>query len=329
MCFASMEDESLRKLAHHSDNARVRTEAMNELLRRQREKFNHTKINPFPRPKFTKAMEDSFIRSADPALAETAALFVELREERRQELEAGLFKQRTRLVKAERALAEKETKKAADEKRIATDKVQWHLRQLAALGREEIRESDRRIYPQWYTLVLAYVDGERCLMPMRYHCRQSGKPASIDKQYDGLYNARRDNLDGYWRNIWGKRHGVLVSCAFYENVALEDFEQRTLAPGEKSQNLVLEFKPQAAEPMLFACLWDKWEKQGEPDLYSFAVITDEPPPEVAATGHDRCPIPIKPENVEAWLTPEKRSKEELQAILDDRVRHYYEHRKAA
>ena len=31
---------------------------------------------------------------------------------------------------------------------------------------------------------------------------------------------------------------------------------------------------------------------GEPDLLSFAAITDEPPPEVAAAGHDRCIIPL-------------------------------------
>jgi len=68
------------------------------------------------------------------------------------------------------------------------------------------------------------------------------------------------------------------------------------------------------------------QKAVEPDLYSFAAINDEPPPEVAAAGHDRCSIPIKPDKLDAWLTPEGRSKEELQAILDDR--HYYEHRKA-
>jgi hypothetical protein len=32
-----------------------------------------------------------------------------------------------------------------------------------------------------------------------------------------------------------------------------------------------------------------------------------PPADVAAAGHDRCIINIKPEHVEAWLTPEGRS----------------------
>ena len=29
--------------------------------------------------------------------------------------------------------------------------------------------------------------------------------------------------------------------------------------------------------------------------------TDDPPLEIAEAGHDRCPVPIKPENIDAWL----------------------------
>jgi hypothetical protein len=36
-------------------------------------------------------------------------------------------------------------------------------------------------------------------------------------------------------------------------------------------------------------------------------------------------IRIKPENVDAWLTPEGRSAAELHAILDDRPAVIYEH----
>jgi hypothetical protein len=58
-------------------------------------------------------------------------------------------------------------------------------------------------------------------------------------------------------------------------------------------------------------------------------ITDEPPPEIAAAGHDRCIIPIKPENIDAWLCPEPGDLAAQYAILDDRHRPYYEHRMAA
>jgi len=95
------------------------------------------------------------------------------------------------------------------------------------------------------------------------------------------------------------------------------------------ENLILEFKPQSSEPMLAACLWSRWSAPGEPELLSFAAITDEPPPEVAAAGHDRCVIPIKPEHIDAWLNPDPKNLKALYAVLDDRERPYYEHRLAA
>lgn len=49
---------------------------------------------------------------------------------------------------------------------------------------------------------------------------------------------------------------------------------------------------------------------------------------MAAAGHDRTIIQIKRELIEAWLTPEGRTADELQAILDDRPEAYYEHQVA-
>lgn len=90
--------------------------------------------------------------------------------------------------------------------------------------------------------------------------------------------------------------------------------------------------------MLVACLWDRWEKKGEPDLYSFAAITDEPPPEVAATGHNRCIIPLNPADLGAWLCTPSSSRPGISqdpvlstyyALLDHRERPYYVHELAA
>lgn len=78
-----------------------------------------------------------------------------------------------------------------------------------------------------------------------------------------------------------------------------------------------------------ACLWSRWSAQGQPDLLSFAAITDDPPEEVAAAGHDRCIVPIKPEHVDAWLNPIASDLHAQHAILDDRDQPYYDHRLAA
>jgi putative SOS response-associated peptidase YedK len=80
--------------------------------------------------------------------------------------------------------------------------------------------------------------------------------------------------------------------------------------------------------MYVACLWSHWQ-DGNEELDSFAAITDEPPAEVAAAGHDRCIIPIKEENIDAWLNPDATNLTAMQAILDDRARPYYEHTRLA
>jgi putative SOS response-associated peptidase YedK len=117
----------------------------------------------------------------------------------------------------------------------------------------------------------------------------------------------------------------MVVESFYENVPLHAKEHRDLADGEREQNVVLQFTPEPPQTMLIACLWSHWTDRQEPDLRSFAAITDEPPADVVAAGHDRCIINLRPEHVEAWLTPERHTREELQAILSDHAVSTYQH----
>jgi putative SOS response-associated peptidase YedK len=108
----------------------------------------------------------------------------------------------------------------------------------------------------------------------------------------------------------------MVTTAFFENVQRD------------GRNAVLGFKPKGIGDMFVACLWSRWTKPGEPDLLSFAAITDEPPAEVAAAGHDHCIIPIKEEHLDTWLNP-RANPRAMHEILDDRERPYYEHQLAA
>jgi putative SOS response-associated peptidase YedK len=243
-------------------------------------------------------------------------------------LEQEIFKQRKRLADAERVLATKTTKAATENRRIANAKVEWALGKLSDLRRTEMIDEDSRIFPGWYAPVLVDVAGHRVVKPMRYQCRLAGKPAFYDTKFPGTYNARRDNLEGFWAKQFGFSHGIMVVNAFYENVSRHAMEHRDLAPGEKEENVVLEFRPRPQHDMLVACLWSHWSGDGE-ELDSFAAITDEPPAEVAEAGHDRCIVPIKPKNVNAWLSPDPAKLAALYAILDDRDRPYYEHRMVA
>ena len=279
--------------------------------------------------KIPKAMDEAFQTPRNAEEREIAALIKQYNTEQASELEQELFKQRKRLADAERILKTKTTKKAENDQRIATDKVSKLLRRLEDLRRTAHKDRDARIFPGMYAPVMIWENGRRVVKPMRYQCRPAGKPAFYDRKYPGTYNARRDNLEGFWKGQFGHTHGVMVVETFFENVARHDLEHRELGPDEKAENVVLQFTPNPPQEMLVACLWSHWSGEGEPDLLSFAAITDEPPPEIAAAGHDRVIIQIKPENLDAWLNPDASNLAALHAILEDRQRPFYEHRMAA
>ena len=277
--------------------------------------------------KIPKAMDAAFSEPESDEERRIAEMISAYNTEQATKLEQELFKQRKRLADAERTLQTKTTKAAQESKRIATDKVEWCLVKLNDLRRTELNDEDHRIFPGWYAPVLVMKQGERILVPMRYQCRLAGKPAFYDAKYPGTYNARRDSLEGFWKEQFGSHHAIMVANAFFENVSKHRTERRELGAGEKEENVVLEFRPRPTEDMLVACLWSHWQESGE-SLLSFAAITDEPPAEVAAAGHDRCIIPIQRENLDAWLDP-KGDLQTAYRILDERWRPYYEHRLAA
>lgn len=271
--------------------------------------------------KIPKAMEEAFAEPQGEDEAHIKQLIDEYRVKQTSKLEQELFQQRKRLADAERALLTKTTKAATEALRISSNKIDWARSKLADLRRTELNDSDSRIFPGYYAPVMIWEDGRRVVRPMRYQCRLAGKPALYDSKFPGTYNARRDNLERFWRAQFGFTHGLMAINAFYEHVKV--------GTGDQAENAKLEFKPRPQQDMLIACLWSHWRGEGEPDLYSFAAVTDEPPQEIAAAGHDRCVIPIRPENIDEWLNPDPSNLAALYAILDDRERPYYEHRLAA
>ncbi len=236
------------------------------------------------------------------------------------ESEQQLFKQAKRLADAERKLAVKETKTALNEQRIAGNKIKQMKRWIEDAKRSKHEPAkDDRIFPDWYAPVLIVEGGKKIVRPMRYHCRPAGMDPAIDHtrngRVSGTYNARRDNLTRFWRHQFGHTHGLMLAKTFYENV-----------DDGKGGSREIHFQPRTGEPMFIACLYSHWvDPEGkEPDLWSYAAITDEPEPEVAAQGHDRTIINIKPEYVDAWLNPDPNNLDALFAIFDDKRHPYYE-----
>jgi putative SOS response-associated peptidase YedK len=260
--------------------------------------------------KTPKAMDDAFREG------ELGDLIRAYRKAQASKFEQELFAQTKRLNDAERTLQTKTTKAATESVRIATDKISKAKLALDDLRRTELKDRDSRIFPGNYAPVLVMENGKRVVKPMRYQCRPAGKPPKNDVLYPGTYNARRDSLGNYWKSLFGYSHGLMVVSTFYENVE-----------GEDGKNQVLQFTPKDRSDMLVACLWSRWIDPGckEPDLLSFAAITDDPEPEVAAAGHDRTIINIRPEHVESWLNPDPANLDTLYAIFDDKQHPYYEH----
>jgi putative SOS response-associated peptidase YedK len=267
-----------------------------------------------PSIRIPRAVERWFDEPKTDAERRAKALIDQYREAETTKLEREIFAQRKRLADAERTLAVKPTKAAAESQRIATNKIEQAKSRLDRLKAVKPHPEEARIFPMHYAPLVIQDGARRVVRLARYHCRKPGEPAFIDKKLPGLYNARRDSLDKYWRAQFGVAHAVMLADSFFENVQRD------------GKNQVLHFIPRPADTMLVACLYATWQdpKGGAP-LLSFAAITDEPPTEVAAAGHDRMIVNVKPEHLDAWLTPAGRTREELQNILSDRQAPYYEH----
>ena len=292
-----------------------------------RQKGNWTKVVP-------KTMRHSMLALAAsaPGLSEEAAA---AEAESVADITREMAVQVGRKALAEAKLASaKPTKAAADALRISTNKIENFQRKLDDFAVPPGVDGIDRIWPGHFAPVLIRDPdtGERVIVPMRYRCRLPGWDEAKEIEKPGTYNARRDSLPTVWRKVFGVHHRIIGVHRFYESVALNDLQQRALAPGEREQKVEIAFTPQTGGDLLVPCLWTFTEALGDdPGFYSFAVITDHPPPEVAIAGHDRCIVTLSEEDIEAWLNPTGQTAAALQAILDrgEVVRPYFEHALAA
>jgi putative SOS response-associated peptidase YedK len=244
-------------------------------------------------------------------------------------IEEEIATQTERLVKADAVLASaKPTKKAENDKRVATNKIAAARERLEEIQSQAESDGFGRMWPGQYAPVLIrdHVTGERMIVPARYRCRLPGWTKAMELEKPGTYNARKDKLHTVWKKLYGYNHGVIVARRFYESVSLHRLQQRELVPGERDIPVEIRFEPEPKQEMFLACLWRYVEPaDGEEGFYSFAAITRGPPSEVQEAGHDRCIIALKPENIDAWLEPDPHNLSAMLAILDDPIDAYYQH----
>ena len=268
---------------------------------------------------YGRGLESSFTAPKNPKEKRIQKLLQEIVASDLSETEKKLFAQKKRLADAERKLKIKVTKTLEKEIDVASRQIENCKSKIEKLKSKDT-ESHNRIFPLGTAPVIIRRDGEIVIVPMRYHLRQPGHPPEMDRKLAGNYNARLDNVKKFWKKQFMHNHGIILVSRFYENVKKHAYENRKLRKGEEEENIVLQFKPDHPEYLILPCLWDHWEMKGERAFDSFAIITDDPLPQVLEAGHDRTPIFLKRENVDIWLNPENHSEAEIMKVLADKER---------
>ena len=223
---------------------------------------------------------------------------------------------------------------------------------------KEVAE-DHRIFPGYFAPIICLHQNKPVIRPMRYSAHPPSYMTEASAKSLSTFNARRDSLGKrFWSEAFGYNHGLLVIKAFYEWVAVKDLlkagvvsldmvkaefnrqseerRQKWIDKGRDPQKLkptkteqkdpldrdiVISFQPDSAEPMVLPVIYSP---SHEDHNFGFAVITDDPNPEILAAGHDRMPIILGPEQQKAWLSARGTTQGAL--CLEQASKHIFFHR---
>jgi hypothetical protein len=146
-----------------------------------------------------------------------------------------------------------------------------------------------------------------------------------------------------------QHHGFVILRAFYEWVAVADLlktgvvtindvqaefskqmlerKARLEASGKKYKptptelkdprfrQIIIEFKPEVSDDLLVPVIFsEQMFPNGEVDR-GFAIVTDDPLPEISAAGHDRSPVFLEPSAIQEWLHFQGKSSRQLDGLL--------------
>ncbi len=185
---------------------------------------------------------------------------------------------------------------------------------------------DQRIFSKVWAPIICMVAGERQIRPMRYqllphfckdelYTRINPKTKKL-VEIKNTFNARMDSLKTAkaWKKPFTNYHAVLPIKKFYEWVP------------KNGHKAMISFFPENDDYLLAPCLYDNWYSKDQSRIVqSFAIITDEPRPEVHALGHDRTPIALDENKLDAWLDPVPGRTDELIELLKEPKHDQYAH----
>lgn len=109
-----------------------------------------------------------------------------------------------------------------------------------------------------------------------------------------------------WKSPFLKHHCVVPMSGFYEAVR----------EGEYAGN-VIQFKPKESKLMFAAGIYDIWTNpESQEKLYSFSILTTEPPKFILENGHDRTPIFLEFDKAKKWLEMTPDTKDQREFLLN-------------
>lgn len=158
--------------------------------------------------------------------------------------------QEARLVEATAKLASsKPTKKAENDRRIATNKIEAGRKKLEDWALPAPADGIDKVWPGHSAPVMIRdpETGVRMVVPMRKRCRLPGWTEADEIEKRGTYTVRQDKLSTVWRKVFGYKHGIMIVDRFYESVYLHNLQQRALVPGEREQSVEILFTPSTGE----------------------------------------------------------------------------------
>lgn len=108
-----------------------------------------------------------------------------------------------------------------------------------------------------------------------------------------LINARAETAaeKPTFRSALKRRRALIPADGFYEWSKAED--------GSKQPWYITRTD---GAPLVFAGLWERWG-EGEETVDSFAILTNQAGPDIAAL-HHRCPVIVETPDFSAWLDPQ-------------------------
>lgn len=203
----------------------------------------------------------------------------------------------------------------------------------------DVAKLPKRIYPNYFAPVITIFQSgserKRVILPMRYSVYN---PSSASPGGPTPFNARRDHLSSpFWSKAFSTHRGIVIAKSFFEWVNVEGLikskivtldevkkqffkeseqrKNRLEAQGKKyvptktelkdplKRDIIIHFKPTKESMLIMPVIYTEHKNKEGILERGFAIITDEPPPEIIRAGHNRCPIVLKNDFIDQWLDP--------------------------